>query len=195
VWEYSGHGEYLQPTHPPTGSEATQWHTVVLTHDEATSKTRNYLVVDGKWDPIGPSHSVRFNHTHIELKVDVNVPDLPIQMKVDNVRLYPNPAHNPVTIVVYTGVSGGKPKLPIHNQKVQIFEEGSTRLLGEAVTDEGGEARVPLRTDVLFPVAASIKVSDGTTRLVNAEIRQHGVGGLYPGDVWALDLRHARTTN
>jgi hypothetical protein len=104
---------------------------------------------------------VRFNHTHIELKVDVNIPDIPVQMAVDNVRLYPNPAHNPVTIVVYTGVSGNKPKLPIHNQKVQIFEEGSTRLLGEALTDEGGEARVSLRTDVLFPVAATITIIKG----------------------------------
>ena len=29
-----------------------------------------------KWLAIGPSHTVRFNHTHIELKVDANVPDI-----------------------------------------------------------------------------------------------------------------------
>ncbi len=194
VWEYSGYGEYLDPTRPATGTEATQWHTVVLTHDGTTSKTRNFLVVDGKWVPIGPSHSVRFNHTHIELKVDVNVPDVPVQMAVDNVRLYPNPAHNPVTMVVSGGVTGNRPTLPIHNQKVQIFEEGSTRLLGEALTDEGGEARVSLRTDVLFPVAAAITVCDGTTPVVRAKIPRKAVSGLYPGDVWALDLRHKRLT-
>jgi len=192
VWEYSGYGEYLDPTRPATGSEANQWHTVVLTRDGTTSKTQNYLVAEGKWIPIGPSHTVRFNHTHIELKVDVNVPDVPVQMAVDNVRLYPNPARNPVTIVVYTGVSGNKPKLPIHNQKVQIFEDPSARLLGEALTDEGGEARVALSTDVLFPLAVTIIVSDGTTPVVQARIPRHGVNGLYPGDVWALDLRHKR---
>jgi hypothetical protein len=192
VWEYSGYGEYLNPTRPATGSEATQWHTVALTHDGATSKTQNYLVANEQWIPIGPSHSVRFNHTHIELKVDVNVPDLPMRMAVDNVRLYPNPAHNPVTIVVYGGVSGNRPKLPIHNQKVQVFEQSSMRLLGEAVTDEGGEAHVSLRTDVLFPVAAAITVWDGTTPVVQAKIPRGGVSGLYPGDVWALDLRHKR---
>ena len=100
VWEYSGHGAYLEPTRPATGSEASQWHTVVLTHDGPTSKTQNYLVVNEQWIPVGPSHSVRFNHTHIELKVDVNIPNIPVQMAVDNVRLYPNPAHNPVTMVV-----------------------------------------------------------------------------------------------
>jgi hypothetical protein len=192
VWEYSGYGEYLDPTRPATGSEATQWHTVLLTHDGATSKIQNYLVVDGKWIPIGPSHSVRFNHTHIELKVDVNVPDVPTRMAVDNVRLYPNPANNPVTIVVYTGVSGNKPKLPIHNQKVQIWEDGATRLLGEGLTDEGGEARVLLRADAVYPVAATITVSDGTTPVVQAMIPRKDVKGLYPGDVWALDLRHKR---
>jgi hypothetical protein len=192
VWEYSGFREYLDPIRPATGSEAAQWHTVALTHDEPTSETRNYLVVDGKWIPIGPPHKVRFNHTHIELKVDVNVPDVPVRMAIDNVRLYPNPAHSPVTIVVYTGVSGNKPKSPIHNLKVQIFEEGSMRSLGEALTDEGGEARVSLKGDVLFPIAATITVSDGATPIVQATIQRQGVNGLYPGDVWALDLRHKR---
>jgi hypothetical protein len=190
VWEYSGYREYLEPIHPGTESEATQWNTVVLIHDGPTSKTQNYLVVDGKWIPIGPSHKVRFNHTHIELKVDVNVPDIPIRMAVDNVRLYPNPTHNPATIVIYTGVDGNKPKWPIHDQKVQIFEEGSMRLLGEALTDEGGEAHVLLKNDVLFPVAAMITVSDSMTAVVQSRIRRDGLSGLYPGDVWALDLRH-----
>jgi hypothetical protein len=192
IWEYSGHGTYLNPTQAATETEATKWHTVVLTHDGATSKTQNYLVADGKWMPIGPSHFVRFNHSHIELKVDVNVPNVPVRMAVDNVRLYPNPVNNPVTIIIYTGVSGNKPKVPIHNQKVQIFEAGLTRLLGEALTDEGGEARVALRSDVLFPVAATIAVSDGTTAIAQASILQKDVNGLYPGDVWALDLRHKR---
>jgi hypothetical protein len=111
VWEYSGHGTYLEPTRPATGFEATKWHTVVLTHDGTTSKTQNYLVVNEQWVPIGPSDSLRFNHTHIELKVDVNISNVPVRMAVDNVRLYPNPAHNPVTIVVSGGVSGNRPKL------------------------------------------------------------------------------------
>ena len=113
-------------------------------------------------------------------------------MAVDNVRLYPNPAHNPVTIVVSGGVSGNQAALPIHNQKVQIFEESSKRLLGEAMTDEGGEAHVSLRSDVLYPVAAAITVWDGTIPVVQAKIPRKAVSGLYPGDVWALDLRHKR---
>jgi hypothetical protein len=188
VWEYSGHGTYLEPTRPATGSEASQWHTVVLVHDGQTSKAQNYLLVDEKWVPIGPSHTVRFNHSHIELKVDVNIPDVAVHMAVDNVRLYPNPARNPVTIVVTSGVSGNRPTVPIHDRKVQVFEEGSCRLLGEALTDEGGEARVILRSDVLYPVVATIKVWDHTAPVVQTKIPLEGSGGLYPGAVWALGL-------
>jgi hypothetical protein len=66
------------------------------------------------------------------------------------------------------------------------------RALGEALTDEGGEAHVSLRADVLYPVAATITVSDGTTAIRQASILRKDVEGLYPGDVWALDLRHIR---
>jgi hypothetical protein len=102
--------------------------------------------------------------------------------------------HNPVTIVVSGGVSGNRPTVPIRNQTVQIFEEGSHRLLGEALTDEGGEARISLGSQVLYPVAAAITVWDGTTPVVQANIPRKAVSGLYPGDVWALDLRHKRLT-
>lgn len=67
------------------------------------------------------------------------------------------------------------------------------RLLGDGLTDEGGEARIALKTDVLFPVAARITVSDGATSIAQGRIPRKGVNGLYPGDVWALDLRHKRT--
>ena len=63
-------------------------------------------------------------------------------------------------------------------------------MLGKTLTDEGGEARISLKTDGLFPVAATITVSDGTTPVVQAKIQHQGANGLYPGDVWALDLRH-----
>jgi hypothetical protein len=193
VWEYSGHGTYLEPSRPASGSEASGWHTVVLVHDGPTSKAQNYLLVNDQWIPIGPSHSVRFNHSHIELKVDVNIPNLPVHMALDNVRLYVNPAHNPVTIVVGGGgVIGNRPALPIDNRKVQILEDGSHRLLGEALTDEGGEARIILRSDVLYPAAATIMVCDGMTPVVQAKIPRKAVSGLFPGDVWALDQPRKR---
>lgn len=40
------------------------------------------------------------NQAHVELKVDVEVPDVRVEMDVDDVRLYLHPIRNPVTVVV-----------------------------------------------------------------------------------------------
>src|SRR5207247_10650180 len=42
VWEYSGHGKYLEPTRRGIGTEATQSHTVVLPHDGTASTSQKY---------------------------------------------------------------------------------------------------------------------------------------------------------
>jgi len=186
VWDYEGYADYIEPTHTATGKEAVEWHTVVLQHDGTTGKTQNYLIVGADWVPIGPPHTLRFNHAHVELKVDVNVAGARVQMEVDDVRLYLNPAHHPATIVFSSRVVHDRPELAISNQRVRILEDGSGRLLGEGMTDEGGQARVMLRTDVAYPVAADIEVWNENTEVFRSKIPGSGVRGLYPGDVWAL---------
>jgi hypothetical protein len=188
IGEYPGYTEYLEPTHSATGREAVEWHTVVLEHDGTTGKTQNYLIVGQDWNPIGPPQTLRFNHTHIELKVDVSAIDTPVWMEVDDVRLYLNPAHNPTTIVVSSRVIQNRSEFPIENLKVRILEEDSRRLLGEAMTDEGGQARVFLRTDTVYPVAATIEVWDNTREVLRSKIPGGGVRGLYPVDVWELSI-------
>jgi hypothetical protein len=187
LWEYSGFTEYLQPARPATGDESTNWHTVALVHDGITGETQDYLVRDRDWAPVGPEHNLHFNHTHVELKVDVSVVNSRVQMEVDDVRLYLNPAHNPATIVLSSRIiNENHPELPIKNQKIRIFEDGSTRLLGEGMTDEGGQARVFLRKDALYPVAVTIEVWNEDKEILHSKIPGTSVHGLYPGDVWAL---------
>jgi hypothetical protein len=186
VWDYEGYADYIEPTHPATGKETEDWHTVVLQHDGITGKTQNYLIVGSEWVPIGPLHTLHFNHSHVELKVDVNVTGVQVQMEVDDVRLYMNPAHHPATVVFSSRVAHDRPELAISNQRVRILEEGSGRQLGEGMTDEGGQARVMLRTDVAYPVAAEVEVWNENTEIFRSKIPGGGVQGLYPGDVWAL---------
>ena len=186
IWEHSGYTQYLEPTHAATNAEAQEWHTVVLKHDGLTGETQNYLILDHEWIPIGPPHTLRFNHTHVELKVDVSAVGTSVQMEADDVRLYLNPAHNPVTIVVSSRVVRNRPELPIGNQNVRIVEESAPRLLGESMTDEGGQAKVFLRGDVVYPVAARIEVWDGNREVLRSRISGDGIRGLYPGDVWAV---------
>jgi hypothetical protein len=107
---------------------------------------------------------------------------------VDDVRLYLNPAQNPAMIVVNSRIANGRPEPPISRLKVRLLEETSKELLGEGVTDEGGQARVKLKSDILYPVAAKIEVWDDRRAILESTIPRNGVRGLYPGDVWAVSI-------
>jgi len=128
------------------------------------------------------------NHTHVELKVDTNVSGIPVHMDVDDVRLYPNPSRHPVTIVVSSRIVNAMPEIPIHDLKVRIVEEPSGKLLGDGFTDEGGQARISLKSDMIYPVAARIEVWDNNGQVLVSGIPCYRVQGLYPADVWAIRL-------
>jgi hypothetical protein len=188
LWEYSGYSEYINPTLSATGKEATEWHEVAIVHESGTNATQNYLVRAEGWKPLGPPHKLQMNHTHVELKVDVEVPDIRVRFDVDDVRLYLNPAQNPATIVVNSRIVNGRPEPPISRLKVRLLENISKKLLGEGITDEGGQARVKLKTDILYPVAATIEVWDDRRAVLRSIVPRNGVQGLYPGDVWSVRI-------
>ena len=188
LWEYSGYAELINPTLSATGKEGSEWHEVVIAHRQETNETQNYLVRADGWKPIGPPHKLQMNHSHVELKVDVEVPDIRVRFDVDDVRLYLHPAQNPTTIVVNSRIVNGRPEPPISRLKVRLLENTSKKLLGEEVTDEGGQARVKLKPDFLYPVGAKIEVWDEHRVLLESTISHYGVQGLYPGDVWAVRI-------
>ena len=190
IWEYAGYDKYLEGTLPATGTEATDWHQVLIVHDGTTHATQNYLIQGGTWTPVGPAHQIKMNHSHVELKVDVAVPDVRVEMDFDDVRLYPGPARHPVTIVVDSPLNRTRtrPAYRIDELKVRLIESGSRKVLGEGKTDEGGQAQVTLKSDVVYPVAARIEVENNERMLMTATIPQESVRGLYPADVWVVSL-------
>jgi hypothetical protein len=190
IWEYSGYDKYIDPTVPATGKEATDWHQVLIVHDGTTHATQNYLIQAGAWKPVGPPHQIKMNHSHVELKVDVAVPDVRVEMDFDDVRLYPGPARRPVTIVVDSRLNErrNRPANPIDNLKVRLIENDSKQILGEGVTDEGGQAQVTLKSDFIYPVAARIEIRSDDQVLVTSTISHKGARGLYPADVWVVSL-------
>ena len=190
IWVYSGYDHYIDPTLPATGKEATDWHQVLIVHDGTTGASQDYLIQAGAWTPVGPPHKLKMNHSHVELKVDVSVPNVGVEADFDDVRLYPSPAHHPVTIVVDSPLNQKRtrPEYPIDKLKVRLIENDLKKVLGEGVTDEGGQAEVKLRSDRIYPVAARIEVSDKAQVLVTSTIHQEGVRGLYPADVWVVSL-------
>jgi hypothetical protein len=161
-----------------------------MVHDGTTRVSQNYLVRAGAWQPVGPPHRIKMNHSHVELKVDVAVPGVRVEVDFDDVRLYPGSSRHPMTIVVDSPFdrTRTRPAYPIENLKVRLVEPDSKQLLGEGLTDEGGQAQVTLRADVIFPVAARIEVRDDVQMLLTATISREGVRGLYPSDVWVVRL-------
>lgn len=186
VFDFQGHAEYIQPIVASTGREASEWHEVVIDHDGVTGETRDYVVIDSQRRPVGPVVRIPFHHTHVELKVDVNVAGTPVAMEVGYVRLYMRPERHPVIIVVNSQIVSGHSEPPIDGLRTRLVAPALSRTLGEAVTDESGQARISLPPDLTYPVEAQIEVSDSHGLVLKAKIPSTGVAGLYPGDVWAV---------
>ncbi|MGH9427780.1 MAG: hypothetical protein ACRD2L_15940, partial [Terriglobia bacterium] len=85
-------------------------------------------------------------------------------------------------------IVNGRSEPTISGLKVRLLENTSKELLGEGVTDEGGQARVKLRSNIIYPVAAKIEVWDDRRAVLESTIPGYGVRGLYPGDVWAVRI-------
>ncbi len=144
------------------------------------------MTIDGRLCQLGPTVRIPFNHTHVELKVDVNVAETRIRMDVDNVRLYVRPARHPVDIVVSSPIVRDVSAPPIEGLRVRLTATSSGRVLGDAATDAGGQAHILLPSDVIYPVDARITVSDARATVLDSRIPSSGVAGLYPGDVWMV---------
>jgi hypothetical protein len=186
VFDYQGHSEYLQPVVPATGREASEWHEVVIDHDGVTGETRDYLVIDGFRRPVGPVVRIPFHHTHVELKVDVNATEAQVAMEVGDVRLYLRPERYPAIVVVNSQIVDSHSEPAIDGLRVRLVASPSGRTLGEAITDESGQAKISLVPDLTYPIEAQIEVSDLRGLVLKARIPSAGVTGLYPGDVWAV---------
>jgi len=192
VFDFQGHSEYLQPVVPATGREASEWHEVVIDHDGVTGETRDYVVIDGARRPVGPVVRIPFHHTHVELKVDVNVAETQVAMEVGDARMYVRPERHPAIIVVNSQIVNGHSDPPIDGLRVRLVATGLGRTLGDAITDESGQAGISLPSDLTYPIEAQIEVSDLNGPVLKAKISSAGVAGLYPGDVWAVRFPRGR---
>lgn len=192
VFDFQGYSEYIQPVVPATGREASEWHEVIIDHDGVTGETRDYVVIDGSRRPVGPVVRIPFHHTHVELKVDVNASEAQVAMEVGDVRLYLRPERHPAIIVVNSSIVNGHSEPPIDGLRVRLVATGSGRTVGEAITDESGQAKISLAPDLTYPIEAQIEVSDSHGPLLKAKIPSAGVTGLYPGDVWAVRFPRRR---
>ncbi len=158
----------------------------MIDHDGETGETRDYLEIDGTRRLVGPVVRIPFHHTHVELKVDVNASEAQVAMDVGDIRLYLRPERHPAIIVVNSPIVNGHSEPPIDGLRVRLVASPSGRTVGEAITDESGQARISLVPDLTYPIEAQIEVSNSHGSVLKARIPSAGVAGLYPGDVWAV---------
>jgi len=131
----------------------------VIDHDGVTGE--NPGLCGNRWCEAARRAGGRipFHHTHVELKVDVNVAETRSQWKwvTSDVRASRAPPSR------YRREQPDREwpfRSPIDGLRVRLVATGLGRTLGDAITDESGQARISLPPDLTYPIEAQIEVSD-----------------------------------
>ena len=173
---------------PEQGDEREQLHDVAVEYDSQTQLAQAFLKVSGQWVQLGNAEHLYRALTLVELKT-INVTPLfgaYREARFDHCRLYPNPRHNPVRLVLT-----GREDLPYSGPKLRValFTRDGACKVSEGYSDRNGAISLVVSTPrwVAFPVSASFRIFSDEKEIARGVIETHGVEGLYPGDVWVLD--------
>ena len=172
---------------PPFGDEGASMQTVLVEHNAETHESRGFLIRGGEWIQVGRTQRMITHFSAPEIKIDTEATGTRVEMHVDDVRMYPHPAHSPVKIVALrTARPGPAPRLYVAGVRLQLrFPDGREI---EGVTDRAGAAALALPTDLVYPTDAEVTARIGQDLTKTARIEKNGLAGLYPGDVWVADL-------
>jgi hypothetical protein len=71
---------------------------------------------------------------------------------------------------------------------LKLYRADGITLIGEGKRATDGAFEVPLFRELTFPIGAAIKLFRDGGEVGSAHITATGVEGLYPSDVWAVNL-------
>jgi hypothetical protein len=180
---------------PAFGNEATSFYTVKLEHNGLTNKTSGYIERDNKWIKVGEANNTHRFATQVELK-DVGYADgVDIDTRFDDIRLYPYPDNTPVHFIL----TGPSPYFtyPVSNSdslSLKLFQSNGTTLIGEGKNTGEGAFEVKLSRDFIFPISGVIKIYNNGKETGSAKNTANGVDGLYPGDIWSVNINTGSST-
>lgn len=171
------------------GDERTTFYDALVEYDEPTRLARGFLKLGGRWIQLGETEMVIRGLTKVELKLR-NLSPLSgtyREARFDDCRLYPNPRRNPMRVVLTgTGNNLGRQRAPF---RVALYTADGTHKVSENHADHGLVCLPVVESSwVAFPVSASVRLYQGETELWRGQIEAHDVEGLYPGDLWTLNL-------
>jgi len=172
---------------PPSGDEETTLQTVAVEHNRETHESKAFLIREGQWLQVGRTQRMITHFSAPEIKIDTTLAGGEVDMRVDNVRMYPHPAHTPVSFAVLRRAHPGPaPGLFVAGVRIRLRLPDGREV--SAVTDRTGQGQVHLPGDILYPISAEIIVSIPPDFEKSGRIDGRGLDGIYPGDSWVIDL-------
>ena len=164
----------------------------------------------GKWQAIVDPVPLHLRTVHCEIKIRGGSPTSKSRAWFDDVRIYPRAESHAVLVhlqmengapVYARGKSGnewpptiqvtGHPARKLEDLSVELWTADGRTKIAAVQSSNLGDYMLPLTKapwDV-YPVAALIRVSLDGKQLGEVGIRQRGLEGLYPDDVYSIILR------
>lgn len=164
----------------------------------------------GKWQAIVDPVPLHLRTTHCEIKIRGGAPTSKSRAWFDDVRIYPRAESHAVLVhlqmengapVYARGASGnewpptilvtGHPERKLEDLSVELWTADGRTRIAAVQSSNLGDYMLPLTKAPwdIYPVAALIRVSLDGKQLGEVEIKQQGLEGLYPDDVYSVILR------
>ena len=173
---------------PPIGDEKDRFRDVLVEYDEPTSSASAFIKLDSGWVQLGHSHPMIRGMSFVEMKM-YNITETfgtYHEARFDDCRLYPHPKRHPIRVIL---TEAGHPYPSPTLKFVLLTSDGKTKV-SEGYTKDFGWVDLSVHTEawVDFPQPALIQFYEGKEMKGQCKIESHDVEGLYPDDVWVLNL-------
>ena len=164
----------------------------------------------GKWRPLVDPVPLHLRTTHCELKIRGGSAASNSHGWFDDVRMYPRAESHAILVhlqmeggtpIYHRGESGnewpptiriaGQPERKLEDLSVELWTADGLTKVAAVQSSNLGDYMLPLTKapwDV-YPVAAVIRISIDGRILGEANIKQQGLEGLYPDDVYSVRFR------
>lgn len=174
---------------PAFGDEATRFYTVKVERDGPSRVMTGYVEGTKGWVKLGEARDTHLFSARVEIKTAGNTDGVDLDTRFDDIRLYPHPDRNPMRFVVTSSFPRfAYPVSGAESLGLKLYRADGITLIGEGKRAADSAFEVPLSRELTFPIGAVIKLFRDGGEVGSARITATGVEGLYPGDVWAVNL-------
>lgn len=174
---------------PAFGDESARFYTVKVERDGPARVMTGYVEGANGWVKLGEAANTNLFTARLELKIVGHTDGADLDTRFDDVRLYPHPDRTPVRFVLTAAFpTFSYPAAGAESLALKLYEADGTTLIGEGRRATDGAFDVTLSRELTFPIGAVVRLLHNGKEVGAARITAKGVEGLYPGDVWGVNL-------